>query len=59
MEAFGTPKLSLKVRRVVAEAGDSSILAKFGDVEGMKALFSEREASPDDEIAAADGLHSM
>lgn len=48
MDAFGTPNLSLKVRRVVAEASDLFSLAKCGDVGVIKALFSKGEASPDD-----------
>ena len=46
--AFGTPSLNLKVRRVVSEMSELFRLSRFGDVEGLKALFSAQKASPDD-----------
>ena len=43
-----TPTLVIKFRRVVPEASPLFSLSKFGDVEGIKTLFENRLASPDD-----------
>ena len=43
-----SPTLSIKSRRVVPEVNQLFSLSKFGDVEGIRCLFNNRLASPDD-----------
>ena len=43
-----SPTLSIKSRRVVPEVNQFFSLSKFGDVEGIRSLFDNRVASPDD-----------
>ena len=43
-----SPTLSIKSRRVVPEVNQLFSLSKFGDVEGIRCLFNDRLASPDD-----------
>ena len=43
-----SPTLSIKFRRVVPEVNQLFSLSKFGDVEGIRSLFDNRVASPDD-----------
>ncbi|KAK0512762.1 hypothetical protein JMJ35_004779 [Cladonia borealis] len=43
-----SPTLSIKSRRVVPEVNQLFSLSKFGDVEGIRFLFNNRLASPDD-----------
>ena len=45
---LGTPSLNIKLRRVVPEMSHVFAMSRYGDVEGLKALFMERKASPDD-----------
>jgi hypothetical protein len=42
------PTFNIKIRRVVPEASQLFSLSKFGDVEGIRNLFDNRLASPDD-----------
>lgn len=43
-----SPALNIKIRRVVSEASQLFSLSKFGDVEGIRKLFQNGLASPDD-----------
>ena len=43
-----SPTLSIKSRRVVREVNQLFSLSKFGDVDGIRCLFDNRLASPDD-----------
>lgn len=43
-----SPTFSIKFRRVVPEASQLFSLSKFGDVDGIKSLFDNGLASPDD-----------
>ncbi len=43
-----SPTLSIKSRRVVPEVNQLFSLSKFGDVDGIRCLFDNRLASPDD-----------
>ena len=43
-----SPTFSIKSRRVVPEVNQLFSLSKFGDVEGIRCLFNDRLASPDD-----------
>ena len=45
---FGTPNLNLKIRRLVPEMSLVFTMSRYGDVEGLKELFMQRQASPDD-----------
>ena len=45
---LGAPSLNIKLRRVVPEMSQVFAMSRYGDVEGLKALFMERKASPDD-----------
>ena len=45
---LGTPSLNVKLRRVVPEMSHVFAMSRYGDVEGLKTLFLERKASPDD-----------
>lgn len=43
-----TPTFNIKIRRAVPEASQLFSLSKFGDVKGIKTLFENKLASPDD-----------
>ena len=45
---FGTPSLNLKIRRVVPEVSKLFSMSKYGDVQGLRDLFTKGHASPDD-----------
>ncbi|MCJ1394668.1 hypothetical protein MMC18_007548 [Xylographa bjoerkii] len=45
---LGTPTLNIKVRRVVPEMSQLFSLSRYGDVEGLRDLFTKRLASSDD-----------
>ena len=45
---LSTPNLNIKVRRVVPEVSQIFAMSRYGDVEGLKTLFMENKASPDD-----------
>lgn len=48
--SLGTPSMNLKVRRSVTETSNLFTLSRRGNVEGIRALFDQRLASPDDVI---------
>ena len=45
---LGTPHLQVKIRRLVPEMSQVFAMSRYGDVDGLKALFMRREPSPDD-----------
>ena len=45
---LGTPNLNIKIRRLVPEVSQVFALSRYGDVEGLKTLFMQKQASPDD-----------
>ena len=45
---LGTPNLNMKIRRLVPEMSQIFAMSRYGDVEGLKTLFMQKQASPDD-----------